>query len=527
VLTGGRFYATLAVVALVIAALSLLIPSTPSYDPWAWIVWGREIVHLDLHTTGGPTWKPLPVIFTTLFAPFGKAAPDMWLVVGRAGAIASAVMVFKVAARLVLWLGDGLAAGETRLERAAAYLPAMFAGTIGLIALVFSGAFIKDNALGYSEGLMTALVLIAVERHLDGHHRQAFVFAFFAALDRPEIWVFWGPYGLYLWWRDPGARKLVYALFVLIPVLWFVPELWGSGHLLRGATRALNPRSNSPAFAKCPFCTEFHNAWVTVLTRMKIAAAVGVIAGTLLTIRSLRARRSYTVAGDDRRERGRLAIAAAGLFGVGWWVLIAILTQAGFSGNNRYLVLGAALIEVAGAATWGWAAIGLGKLLGRLAQRARGSAMPGVTGLAALAAAVLAFALIPGFVGNSLVNIPATHRALIYQAHLREDLNKVVADYGGADKMLACGQVMTEGFQVPMVAWTLGVRTLAIQDQPPQVDMPANSHPNVILQDADTGSAALLPLPATIIHWEQEGVHYTPPGGLQVRTFRLFTDCRK
>src|SRR5581483_12165820 len=102
-LSGARFYALLAAAALVIGVLSLLIPSTPSYDPWAWLVWGREIVHLKLQTTAGPTWKPLPVIFTTLFAPFGKAAPDMWLVVARAGAVMSAVMVFKVAGRLTWW----------------------------------------------------------------------------------------------------------------------------------------------------------------------------------------------------------------------------------------------------------------------------------------------------------------------------------------------------------------------------------------------------------------------------------------
>jgi len=81
-----RFYGWLAAVALLIAALSLLIPSTPSYDPWAWLVWGKEIVHLDLHTTGGPSWKPLPMLFTTLFAVFGKAQPDLWLVVARTGA---------------------------------------------------------------------------------------------------------------------------------------------------------------------------------------------------------------------------------------------------------------------------------------------------------------------------------------------------------------------------------------------------------------------------------------------------------
>ena len=102
---------------------------------------------------------------------------------------------------------------------------------------------------------MTAIVLIAVERHLDGHHRQAFAIGFFAALDRPEIWLFWGPYGLWLFWKDPGARRLVIGLFALIPVLWFLPEYWGSGHFLRGVSRAQHPRSNSPAFAKCPFCS--------------------------------------------------------------------------------------------------------------------------------------------------------------------------------------------------------------------------------------------------------------------------------
>jgi hypothetical protein len=32
------------------AALTLLKPSNPTTDAWAWIVWGREVVHLDLDT---------------------------------------------------------------------------------------------------------------------------------------------------------------------------------------------------------------------------------------------------------------------------------------------------------------------------------------------------------------------------------------------------------------------------------------------------------------------------------------------
>jgi hypothetical protein len=543
--TGGRFYITLAVVAVVIGALSLLIPSTPSYDPWAWLVWGKEIIHLDLHTTGGPTWKPLPMIFTTIFAVFGKAQPDLWLVVGRAGAIAAVVMVFKVSYRLVRWLGDGTAAAAadgsvSPFERLMGYLPGVFAGAICMVALVLSGAFIKDNALGYSEGLMTALVLIGVERHLDGHHRQAFFFGFLGALDRPEIWLFWGPYGLWLWWKDPGARKLVYVLFALIPALWFLPELWGSGHLFRGVSRANNPRSNSPAFASCPFCTEFHNAWVTVLSRMKFAAAAGVLAGGLLTLRTLRARgynpirslRERTpVPLETNAERARAAIVAAGVFGVGWWVVIAILTQAGFSGNNRYLVLGAALIEISGAATWGWFALELGGAARRFLPQLR---RPVLSLGGALAIAALGWLFVPGFVGNSLVDIPKTHGALNYQASIRSSLNKIVAAYGGPAKIRACGQVMTEGFQVPMVAWTLGLRTLQVQDQPNTSGYPTyappplniQTPPNVILQTRDTRSAALLPLPPTIIWWEQHGIKYQPADGAPFGAFRVFTHCK-
>ena len=122
-LAGGRLYIALAAAALVIAALSLLIPSTPSYDPWAWIVWGREIVHLKLHTTGGPSWKPLPVIFTTVFSVFGRAAPDLWLVVARAGALMAVLMTFKLAVRLTRGLVGEMPDGSRVRPRATGPAP--------------------------------------------------------------------------------------------------------------------------------------------------------------------------------------------------------------------------------------------------------------------------------------------------------------------------------------------------------------------------------------------------------------------
>src|SRR3712207_6484450 len=94
-------FALAIVVALAVSALSLLYPSTPSYDPWAWIQWGRDITQLELNTNTGPSWKPLPVLFTTLFAPFGDAAPDLWLVIARAGGLLSLLMCFRLANHLV------------------------------------------------------------------------------------------------------------------------------------------------------------------------------------------------------------------------------------------------------------------------------------------------------------------------------------------------------------------------------------------------------------------------------------------
>src|SRR3954452_22475990 len=84
-----------------LAALSLLGPSQPTYDPWAWLIWGRDIVHLDLVTTAGPSWKPLPVLFTTPFAVIGTgAAPDLWLVVARAGGLLALAMAYRLAGPL-------------------------------------------------------------------------------------------------------------------------------------------------------------------------------------------------------------------------------------------------------------------------------------------------------------------------------------------------------------------------------------------------------------------------------------------
>ncbi len=89
----------LGILCVTIAGLSLLWPHSLTYDPWSWVLWGREIVHGSLSTAGGSSWKPLPVIFDSLFSLFGGAAPDLWLVLARAGALMSLVFGYRLAAR--------------------------------------------------------------------------------------------------------------------------------------------------------------------------------------------------------------------------------------------------------------------------------------------------------------------------------------------------------------------------------------------------------------------------------------------
>lgn len=514
--TGGSLYLCLAAFAVVVAACSLLIPSTPSYDPWAWLVWGREIVHLNLQTTGGPSWKPLPMIFTTVFAPFGSAAPNLWLIVARAGAVMAVLMTFKLAWRLTRDLTDPVLVDARGTFGAVARLAPLLAGVIAAATLPNSRGFISDNALGYSEGLATALMLVAVDRYLDGARRQAFVVGFFAALDRPELWVLWGPYGLFLFWRDAGARRLVVALFVLIPALWFLPELWGSGHLFRNVTRALHPRSNSAAFANCPICTVYkQEAWPQVLNRVKFAGILGILTAVVMLWRTRGSWwRHRPVSAATRAQAWLVAI---GLFGYLWWLGIAVETQAGFSGNDRYLVLGTAPVAIAGGVAWGWFAASLGSLLrgaGRRVRSLRGLAAQCLALAAGPVVAVGLFLAIPPWIGESVISLPSAHRALVYQAHLREDMSAAVRRLGRRS-ILGCGTVMTEGFQVPMLAYMLGVHTLRVEE-PPGVPG-AGTPPNVIFQARATRDSTLLPI---IAPWH---VQYSLVD--HQRTFRVFMDC--
>ncbi|MDP9378437.1 MAG: hypothetical protein M3P40_12870 [Actinomycetota bacterium] len=388
---------------LALAALSLLGPGTPTYDPWAWIIWGREITEWNLVTTYGPSWKPLPVFFTTLFALFGEdAAPALWLMVARAGGLLAIAMSWRLASRLAGWPA-GLVAG---------------------LSLVLADDFVGNFARGNSEGILVAVSLWAVDRHLDGRRRSAFALGFSAALLRPEVWPFFGLYGLWLLVRDPGGRLLVIIAFLATPVLWFVPEYIGSGEFLRAAERALHSSPSQPANSEYPFLAVFARASGLLAPPVLLGAVIAVV---------------LAFQAGKRQTQAAVVIALAGV-ATAVLVVVAAMAQAGFAGNLRYVALSAALVCVLAGVGWSWAASFAAERYGRRAALA---------GAAVALVASVPFLLV---YGGSLQNwLSATAR----QAGVVRDLDRAIARSGGAAAAERCGGVYTGPYEVQLMAWKL------------------------------------------------------------------------
>jgi hypothetical protein len=128
------------------------------------------------------------------------------------------------------------------------------------------------------------------------------------------------------------------------------------------------------------------------------------------------------------------------------------------------------------------------------------------------------FMLFPSWIGG-LVHLSKTHRALDYQALLRKDAQAAIHRLGGPSAVRHCGDVMTEGFQVPMIAYYLGVHTLRIEASPLAPPPARTPGPKVIFQTRAQRNARLLP---SLRNWP--GTHYNLV--TRTRTFRVYESCR-
>jgi hypothetical protein len=393
-----------------LAALSLLLPSQPSYDPWAWIVWGREIATGSLDTAGGPSWKPGTVVFTTAFAPFGKVGdgipPALWLIVARTGGLLALVFAFRLARRL---------AGNADAATAVA------AGLLAALALALTPQWLRYLAHGNEAPLAVALMLWGVERHLDGNRRQALLLAFAACLLRPEVFAFLAPYGAWLAWRDPRERPLLAGLALALPALWLLPDWIGSGNPLNGGSKAASEPSWSLSLRDHP--------WLAALERLHGVVGLPVELGAA-------AAAAFAAA---RRERLTLALAGVA---VGWTALVCAMTQAGFSGNARYFLPAVVILCVL-------AGVGAARAVAAAPRLFAVAPRPVV---AAGAAALLAIAATPYLIDRG-DRFAAEVRASRELARLQAQLPTVVRAAGGADRVVAVGAPSINRTFMTRLAW--------------------------------------------------------------------------
>lgn len=375
----------------------------------AWLLWGREISSGELHTTGGPSWKPLPVLITTVLAAAGEAAPTLWLVVARAGLLGSAVLAFVVAYRLAGVLAGCLAAG----------------------VLLLASWMLASGLRGYSEGIAVLLVLAAFERHDRGRAVHAFWLGTAAALLRPEAALFVGLYGLWLTWREPRRLPSVVAAVLLVAALWTLPELWGSGNPWRAAERAQDVRPDSAALAAQP-----------TFEIVKLAIKLVTPPGALVAIIAVWLAASGVAPASARPLTLQLAT-----FSIAWTALVAAMTELGFAGNWRYLAVPAALTLVLAAAGVGWLVLLVLPRLGRASRWLR----PAVIGFTA--------AIVATYV---VLSVPATLRTYAYEVDVNQETELVLARVGGGARLSRCGRVYVNPFLVQRLAWELDQPSMTI-----------------------------------------------------------------
>jgi hypothetical protein len=169
--------------------------------------------------------------------------------------------------------------------------------------------------------------------------------------------------------------------------------------------------------------------------------------------------------------------------GAAWLVLVAVMSEAGFPGETRYLTVAttaaAVLAGVGVARLLGWGGRALTALVP--APGARRAVTLG--GAALLCAAALALAL------PRAGSAPDTLDDLGRDARIWRDARLAIDRAGGAGRLLACGPAFTDPRYVPMVAWELGVHgfDVGLEPRPPavfvQLPAPPGEPPAARLED--------------------------------------------
>jgi len=392
------------VVCVALAALSAaVLPTVPSYDPWAWISWGREVVdpHLSFAISGGPSWKPLPVFpFTTVYALFGSAAaPTLWVITARAGGLLGLVAAYRLAARLV---------GTPRWA-------CVTAGLLAAGGVVVTQEWFYEMFRGTSEPMLIAWALWAIDRHLEGRYGWAFVLGVATGLIRPEAWPLLIVYAAWLWFRQPRLRVLLVLGLFSVPFFWFVPPWIGSHQWFLAAEHAKEYNGQLGS-----------NPFLTVLRRGVDVQTIPVLVFGLVAV-------AFAWFGKPR-DWLTLSLGGGALV---WWIVVVGMTLDGYPGLERFYLPAA-----------GIACVLAGVGIVRLAQLVSG----GRVAVAFAVIAALVAVTIP-FTGGR-VNEARRQERIAAQAVTRLDqMTAAVAAVGGHSRVFPCRTsfaAVNHGVQTPL-----------------------------------------------------------------------------
>ena len=395
------------------------LPTVPSYDPWSWIVWGREVSdpHLSFVVGGGPSWKPLPFLFTVVWGLFGGAAPTLWVITARVGGLLGLVAAWRLAHRLA---GGGVAGG--------------LAGALAVGGVLLTQDWFYYFYRGTSEVGLIACTLWAVDRLLDGHRTQAFWLAVAASLIRPEWWPFLCLDALWLWLRDPGGtdwrrRGALLVGLAAVALLWFGPPWIGSGDPLLAAQHAAHYDGH---LGPDPLRAVIGRGVDLQVWPLLIAGIVAVLVGAV-------------------RDRSRVCL-GLGLAVVGWWAVVVVMTLEGYPGLERFFLPAASVICVLG----GVGIVQIARAVGACCRVAPGG--PRVaTGVALVVLIAVSLLVSRARISQVAAAEPAAARAQTTIA----GLDRAAAAVGGHAGVFPCAgpasfAAVNHGVQTAL-AWTLHV----------------------------------------------------------------------
>jgi hypothetical protein len=448
--------------ALVLAAASLALPYFPVYDPWAWLVWGRELADGSLETTGGPSWKPLPVLIDAPLSLLGDAAPEGWLLVARSGWICAPLLAGLLAARL-----SGERTGRWRWVAAV-----VAACSVALTADSFTPP-LRQFTGGLSEPLLVALVLGAIWAALDERRGWVLGLGTAAALLRPEVWPFLTLWAYLASRGRPRLRAVAILVAVLTPLAWFVPDVLGAGNPLEGGETAraggIEPLDGLAVLGRA-FAAPLAAAWI----------------GLALLLWGERE-------GLDRPLKILLLGAAA------WILLVALMAIAGFAGLPRFLAPATATVAILGAVGIARTAAdtrSAGPFHRYAAQRSGGPSSPRRQ---RVLVAVAMFLAVAGFAWRA-AQVPGDLDVVQRQTHSVDHLFDLV-DKTGKAPLLACQHRarMTRVREQTALAWKLEepISTVPIRRKP-RYGVALSTKPiphGDLIASAGTWRATVLPCP--------------------------------